>query len=729
MKKKRILEKSPLIIEEQKFLDSALETVSTDIQLLRSSKSDMGANKTDSESLDNSNLRRAQILTLAADNLIFGSFIHIGEDEVVNYHIGRAHVVVDDDLVIEFEAPIAAHFYQGIVDNKVLSERRTIRVDGPNVLNVELERYANGSIKEVAATQVKKDKLSANFSEVVNSLNIRAGDILLEDLLAVRTKEMKSIVLTIQSNQDQLIRSEFRKPFAVSGGPGTGKTIVGLHRVSNILYQLNQTSSAATALVIGPTDRFVAYIQNILPSLGKTSVKHQSIPDLCLSGLSEKRRQKISIEIAEHPSIQIVKSSVAVGLIIRKLIVNTIKPVNLRISTPDETVCISKDEIMAWLYPVTAQLINNEISYADARQGFKRWIMPKVEKSMNTKVNEDRKRVRQIVEKEIEDARSKNLHENFILFNFIDQKSTSAMIAESVGEKIFTILNPLTILNSIHSDESYLDFDPKRIIPFTDAEVAMIKLIQMSPRDRKSKSKEHTRLSKSDLPLLYEISYAIQADSVVNSKFSHVLVDESQDLSPIEWQIIKRMVDGGSITVLADFLQRTEVGAVSNWDEIWRLIGVEKQEINVLPHSYRVPKQILNFAKRAIHPKLRSDVPISLLDGKTPSVKHFRHMVDVKDLKKVLKKAGDGRVGVITTSASFNSLASSFVEIVNPVESKGLEFDHVVVVEPGDWNDESEEQYQLLYVALTRSTKTLTILHHAPLPKRLTVRKSEKIDS
>jgi hypothetical protein len=152
---------------------------------------------------------------------------------------------------------------------------------------------------------------------------------LLEDLLAVRTKEMKSIVLTIQSNQDQLIRSEFRKPFAVSGGPGTGKTIVGLHRVSNILYQLNQTSSAATALVIGPTDRFVAYIQNILPSLGKTSVKHQSIPDLCLSGLSEKRRQKISIEIVEHPSIQIVKSSVAIGLIIRKLIVNTIKPVNL----------------------------------------------------------------------------------------------------------------------------------------------------------------------------------------------------------------------------------------------------------------------------------------------------------------------------------------------------------------------------------------------------------------
>ena len=183
------------------------------------------------------------------------------------------------------------------------------------VLSVELETPNEVFLAEgkESSREKKKNKPDKGFSSSTAISDIRGKDFLLEDLLLGRTGEMKNIVSTIQSNQDRMIRSDFLKPYGIQGGPGTGKTIVGLHRVSNILYQLRGKQNLS-ALVIGPSDRFIKYIENLLPSLGKNSVRHTTIENLCLSGLDEKDQAKVEVSLIDEPAIELVKSMLAMLL-------------------------------------------------------------------------------------------------------------------------------------------------------------------------------------------------------------------------------------------------------------------------------------------------------------------------------------------------------------------------------------------------------------------------------
>ena len=722
---------SSLVEEEQKFLNKAIDELKKLIKFLRSKPADVGVNRFDTLHLGEQNLRDAAILEQAQDHAFFGSFINIEEDGRTNYHIGRAYVELENGVIINFEAPLGAKFYQGQVDNKDLAERKNIRLKDSEVLSVELETPNAVLLEEgkESSRERKKNKPDTGFSSSTDMSDIRGKDFLLEELRLERTGEMKNIVSTIQSNQDRLIRSDFSKPFGIQGGPGTGKTIVGLHRVSNILYQLRGKQNLS-ALVIGPSDRFVKYIQNLLPSLGKNSVIHMSVEDLCLSGLEEKDRAKVKVSLIDEPALELAKSMLAMSQIVKKIIATHIIPVNLRITTKDQTICILKDEIATWAEPFQVAIINGEISLRDASRALSKWLAPMIEPTMNAQMNEARTKARAKIE--LLERAAKETDSEFALIdvNLRDRNYSKEASYELVASKVISEPSAFEILSSLHEDKSLSEDDGSSLVKFAESELTIIRLIQSSNFKRKYLRSKEVQLSKSDPAVIYEICYSINSEEIINHRYSHVLVDESQDISQMSWLAIARNIDGRSVTVLADFVQRTSRTAVRSWKEIWKILRFEDPSIELLNESYRVPSPILNYAKKVILPELRSGVPNGLLGGKAPVVKRFRSRITVRDLRKLVKMVGDGRVGIITNSLSFNDLMTARIEVLNPLEAKGLEFDHVIVVEPSAWVDETEESYQLLYVALTRPTKTLVIAHSGALPKRLLNGKmKKKVDS
>lgn len=724
---KKLQDLSSLVEEEQNFLNKAIDELKKSIKSLRSKPADVGVNRYDTLLLGDQNLRDAAILEHAQDQAFFGSFINIEEDGKTNYHIGRAYVELDEGVIINFEAPLGAKFYQGRVDNEDLRERRNIRLKSSEVLSVELETPNEVFLAEgkESSREKKKNKPDKGFSSSTAISDIRGKDFLLEDLLLGRTGEMKNIVSTIQSNQDRMIRSDFLKPYGIQGGPGTGKTIVGLHRVSNILYQLRGKQNLS-ALVIGPSDRFIKYIENLLPSLGKNSVRHTTIENLCLSGLDEKDQAKVEVSLIDEPAIELVKSMLAMSQIVRKIIARYIIPTNLRVLTKDQTIYFSKEEIAAWAESVQVAIISGEISLIDASRALSKWLAPMIEPTMNAQINQGRAKAREKIVLMEREPKKANTEVELIEVNLRDRNYSNEANYERVASKVISESSPLDILSRLHMDKSLIEGDGSLLTLFTDSELAILRLIQSSNFKRKYHRSKEVQVSKSDLAVIYEICHLINSKKIINHRYSHVLVDESQDISQMCWLAIARNIDGSSLTVLADFVQRTSRTAVGSWKEIWKILGFEDPSIDLLAESYRVPSPILKYAKSVISPELRSEVPIGLLNGKAPIEMRIRRRITKRDLRKLVKMVGDGRVGIITDSLSFKDLMTARVEVLNPLEAKGLEFDHVIVVEPGAWVDETEESYQLLYVALTRPTKTLVVAYSKALPKRLVKGKVKK---
>jgi len=730
---KKVRSSSSLVEEEQDFLDKAIESLNDSIESLRGKPADVGVNKFDTMLLGDQNLREAAILERALDQAFFGSFLNYEEDGKTNYHIGRAYVELDDGVIINFEAPLGSKFYQGRVDDKDLGERRNIRVKTSEVISVELEmpnevlrdEINESSKKEKKEKKNKQNKLDSSFSSSIETSDIRAKDLLLEGLKSERTGEMNDIVSTIQSNQDRLIRSDFSKPYGIQGGPGTGKTIVGLHRVSNILYQLRGKQNLS-ALVIGPSDRFIKYIENFLPSLGKNAAKHTTVENLCLSGLAEKDQARVKVSLIDQSGIELVKSMLAISPIIRKIIATHISPENLRILTKDQTIYVSKDEIATWAESIRAAIVAGEISLNDASSALSKWLAPLIEPTMNAQMNQARARARAKIELLEREAKKADVEIPLINVDLRDRKFSNEAGYELVAKRIISEPSPFAILAQLHEDKSLMEVDSNSPVSFTDSELAIVRLIQSSNFKRTYHRSKDVQVSKSDLPVIYEICHSIKNKDAVNHRYSHVLVDESQDISQMGWLAISRNIDGGSVTVLADFIQRTSRTAVRSWQEIWKILGFEETSVELLAESYRVSNRILKYARGVISPELRTEVPMGLLNGKDPIPRRFRRGITKRDLRKLIKMVGEGRVGIITDSSNFNDLATVQVEVLHPLEAKGLEFDHVIVVEPCAWVDETEDSYQLLYVALTRPTKTLVVAHSGDLPTRLVKGKGKK---
>ncbi|HET6966912.1 MAG TPA: AAA family ATPase [Ornithinibacter sp.] len=593
------------------------------------------------------------------------------------FHIGRRHVSDDrgDPVVVDWRAPISTAFYRASAAEPMGVElRRRFGVDRGRLTAYEDERLSHGVATDHSA-------------------------ILAAEIERPRSGPMRDIVSTIQPEQDEIVRSDLATNICVQGAPGTGKTAVGLHRAAWLLYSFRAQLERSGVLVVGPNRAFLDHIGAVLPSLGEVRVRHATIDTL----LDHARVR------AEDPTdVAVLKGDARLAEVLRRAVWSHVRRAeeplvvprgSRRWRVPAHTV---QDELDA--------LLARGVRYAAGRallpQRLAHHVLLQMERSGDSP--DDR----------VQDAVAR-----------------SAPVTAHV-RRLWPVLDPAGVLVRLFSDAGSLADAADGIL--TSQEQRML-LWDSPPR-----TKGAARWSRVDLALLDEV-----ADVLVRTpSLGHVVLDEAQDLSPMQLRAVGRRASTGSLTVLGDIAQGTTPWATQSWDDAMGHLGRPGHQLVVLDRGFRVPGLVIDFAARLLpHMAPGLGAPTSVRDNPgrltlvpTTGTGQVPAVVDA-----VLAALGvPGSVGVIAADADVARLSAALttagvrhgrldadhgddddrqVELVPASIAKGLEFDRVVVVEPGTIAAaEPDERTGLrrLYVVLTRAVSELTVIHSAPLPGPLT---------
>lgn len=496
---------------------------------------------------------------------------------------------------------------------------------------------------------------------------------LLAELARGRTGVMRDIVATIQAAQYDLIRAPLERVLVIEGGPGTGKTAVALHRVSWLLFQHRDRLAADDVLVIGPHPTFIRYLREVLPGLGDDQVALREIGRLA----PEVRRGR-----SEPPEVSRLKGEARMaGLLARALAARIGEP------EPAERLLIGGRFVTLPGVDVAAAVADCRAasgSYADRRQLLRQRLTELVSGRGGAPTTG-------------QDALS-NLVERLW-----PQQSPAAFLRDLFGSR--------RRLHAAGGDE------------FGTAE---LDLLYRRGADRLSEE----IWSAADLPLLDE------ADGLINGRarrYGHVVVDEAQDLSPMQLRSVARRSASGSLTVVGDLAQSTGDWSRDDWREVTdHLPATHPVEEVPLRYGYRVPRQVYELAARLL-PVAAPQVPAPQVvrDGPAdPRVHRVERSERAGRAAAVAAAAADDGqfVGIVCpprcrreleaalaangvpySSAEHGELGAR-INVVSPQEAKGLEFDAVVVVEPEQIVTGDPRGHRLLYVALTRTTRYLDIV-------------------
>lgn len=595
-----------------------------------------------------------------------------GDHRSQRYYIGRRRVVDEqgEPLVIDWRAPVSSLFYQASVRNRHgVSVRR--RFGWSNRPPIELTGF--------------EDEWLDNGEELGTT-----SQLLAREIERPRVGPMRDIVATIQPEQDDLVRTDLDQSLCVQGGPGTGKTAVGLHRAAYLLYAHRKQLKRTGVLVVGPNPAFLQYISAVLPALGEVEVQQRTLEGVLND---EPARATDSDEAAA------VKHDIRMAEVIKRALTGLI-------SEPTEGIVLP-DGSLRLRVPVHAlvrelQVVRGEdLPYGVGRERL-------------------RTRFVALLQRQLEyHAESPNR-------KWLD-KTGRARPLTAVLDACWPKVRPEQLLATLFSDAKALSAAADGILT-PDEQAAL--LWARPPRSFKSAS-----WSAADLVLLDEIAGAIDHPD----GFGHIVVDEAQDLSPLQCRVLARRSRHGSLTVLGDLAQGTSASAASAWEEQMGHLGKPDAPVTALIMGFRVPAVVLGFANQLL-PHLDIAVPAATSvrrDGEL-HVHHSPEPVAATVSRVQAALSREGSVAVISTSDRLNSLAEALrkagievtdagsdspdprVTMVPAILAKGLEFDHVVVVEPAEIVAAEARGLHRLYVVLTRAVSRLDVVHSAPLPEPLT---------
>ena len=599
------------------------------------------------------------------------------------WYIGKGAIWGDDNdlVVVNWQAPIAAAFYTATPDApEGLDARRLYRCTGNQIREIE----------DLMFREVAQAIANGRPPEPVLS------DALLDSLGSTRSGELGDIVATIQASQYDVISQPLDQLLVVQGGPGTGKTVVGLHRVSWLLFNRRDRLEARDVLIVGPNPAFVRYISAVLPSLGD-----EAVVQLPLRALGP----RVRIGRVDAPEVRRLKGD-------RRLLRVILRGLRNR-----QRVDAS---------PVELTVEGRRIEL-DGRR-----IATRARQLAGRPHNEAYRMLRAFIVTEVGAALTR------IGAGDVPVQGDAAREIDNHLARVWPSLTPQAFLVDLLSSRRQLLAAGAGTL--SDVELDMLAL----PGDAKVSS---WQWSADDVPLLDA------ADALLNgvpATYEHIVVDEAQDLSPLQLESIRRRSRAGSITVLGDLAQGTSPWAHESWDAIVQVLRHERvaAEIVELEYGYRLPAEVHEVAMRllpaaapglACPDALRSsghEVVVATADRADRLV--ARAVTTVREL------AGDGIVGVITPRsvradlvrgldgegvawASELQPSAAPVVVLAPDEAKGLEFDVVVVVEPATIVDESEHGVRSLFVAMTRCTTSLALVHARPLPPALGLGPAENL--
>ncbi|MFE7596801.1 HelD family protein [Streptomyces sp. NPDC057494] len=487
-----------------------------------------------------------------------------------------------------------------------------------------------------------------------------------------RVGPMRDIAATIQPEQDDLVRSEPAASLCVQGAPGTGKTAVGLHRAAYLLYTHPQRIRRSGLLVLGPHKAFLSYIAEVLPSLGETGIRQATLDD----------------EIARHPAraedgeaAARIKHDVRMAGVLQRALYGRVDP------APAEDLAVP-DGSYHWRLPaaelaaVVAAVREEAPPYATGRER----VRARVVRALQLRAERRSGPMGAAWARRMERARA--------VTAFLDACWPKAVPEEVLAEVLTDPADP----------------------GLTEAERATIRWAR-PPRSYRS-----ARWTAADLVLLDELAGLIERPE----SYGHVVVDEAQDLSPMQCRAVARRTAFGSLTVLGDLAQGTTPWAARDWDEQLAHLGKPGTPVVPLTLGYRVPAAIVDLANRLL-PELGAGVPAGRSVRRDGEVTVRRTADLAAGVREAVRAAlaAEGSVGVITADHLVDAVAAAVgacgkrVSVLPASVVKGLEFDHVVVVEPAAIVAAEPRGVNRLYVVLTRAVSRLALVHAGELPEFL----------
>ena len=523
------------------------------------------------------------------------------------------------------------------------------------------------------------------------------SEILAQEIERPRVGPMRDIVATIQPEQDELVRADATTTVCVQGAPGTGKTAVGLHRAAWLLHAHRDRLARSGVLVVGPNRAFLDHVGSVLPTLGELKVGHTTVDGLVGA---------YPVRGADSVGTAVLKGDGRMAEVLRRAVWS-------HVGAPTEALVVPRGA-SRWRVPAYAvdeilqELRTRGVRYDAARQMLPQRLAHAVLLHMERSGGAPDDRVQ-------------------------DAVAASAPV-KRYAAGLWPALDARQVLFELLSDPAALAAAADGLLT---AEEQAILLWDKAPRARGS-----ARWSAADLVLLDEVGDLLTR----TPSLGHVILDEAQDLSPMQLRAVGRRFSTGAATVLGDLAQGTTPWATSSWEESLAYLGKPDAHLEILDRGFRVPASVIDYAARLLpHMAPGLGAPVSVRDnpGRLDLVPVAADAVWSSAADAVSRLvASPGSVGVIVPDASAAVMSDALshsgighgvlgsdhgdvdhqVDVVPASVAKGLEFDEVVVVEPAAIADaEPDERTGLrrLYVVLTRAVSGLTVVHARPLPAAL----------
>jgi DNA helicase IV len=661
--------------------------------------------------------KRIAQLDAAHEGLVFGRLDLSTDLDPEPRYVGRIGLRDEqrDSLLIDWRAPAAAVFYQATAaEPHGVVRRRVLRSSGPRVVGVE-------------------DELLDPDSPGAEALPIIGEGALMAQLSRARDRSMHSIVATIQAEQDKAIRAPGKGVVSISGGPGTGKTVVALHRAAYLLYTDRRRYEGGGVLVVGPSGVFMRYIERVLPSLGETAVALRSLGEV-VDGLRASRH--------DEPAVADVKGSGRMAELMRRTARQQApgSPQEFRVFWRDDTIVLDRST----LGRLRRQLMS---------QGRRNRQLPRVASTlldaMWRQVRGDRGRERG------RDAFNDEMLGNRAFVEFavawwppLDAPQVLGWLRDPeflarVAEGVVGPEEQRLLAKSWNGDGS-----------LSVEDVALLDELRYALGDVPARTEEDHDLDDHVGGDLQELTTAADREYAPSGRawappthrieddgFAHVLVDEAQDLTPMQWRMVGRRGRGASWTIVGDPAQSSwPVPAEAAAARAEALEGKDVHEFH-LSTNYRNSSEIYAYAAAyAERVGLDADLPTAVRrTGMAPKVVAGVSDLEAATREAVLEIAGQvgGTVGIVVPVArrsEVNAWLASWPElaedapaaaraavdsavapsgedrvvVLTGLDTKGLEFDGIVVVRPQEIEDESATGRATLYVVLTRATQLLT---------------------
>jgi DNA helicase IV len=661
--------------------------------------------------------------------LCFGRLDLTGGDRL---HVGRIGLTDEhhDTLLVDWRAPAAEPFYRATpAEPYGVIRRRHLRTKGRAVLDVEDDVFDVEGL-----TDADRETLGG-------------GGALLAALNESRTGRMRDIVATIQAEQDRVIRAEPAGVLVVQGGPGTGKTAVALHRAAYLLYSHRERLARSGVLVVGPGPAFVRYIEQVLPSLGETGVLLSTleglVPDVEVTG-------------QEPAEVATLKADLRMAELVEAAVV-----AHQRVPDEDVIVGFEDHELLVTPHDIATARTrarrtkrrHNRARYAFAKQ-LLRFVIGRLA-DVDAELSRERWVVRQIMASEDFRAIVDRCWPRLTAAELVRDLLTPAGLALAGRD----LLDP--------AERALLARD--RDLPWTAADMPLLDEAwsHLGDPEEVLRAAAERRAQRADRAYAQQViassglrgqvdagtlaerfagsgpgsrAVAERAASDPDWEFGHVIVDEAQELSAMAWRMLARRCPVRSMTVVGDVAQASAPWSIRSWAAALDPVAPDRWRVAELTVNYRTPSEVMAVAAdvlAAVDPDAES--PSSVRDSgqaplahRVPADRLAHGVADV--VGRARTAVGDGKLAVISPDRTYDAIVAAAtarfpglvatgaagldaqIAVLRVSEAKGLEFDAVVLAEPGDWVATGDRGLRDLYVALTRATQRLDVVHTGTLP-------------